>query len=168
MGEVKSVAKAHEREVVGPLLDVDEDAHVDLRQRLSMQQEEYDCDEDLLSMLVQDNPPDKEEEEQRANEELMEEFEVGMTVWVDEDNEVVVSIASSSAQPHLPAMNDVTSMSKNPFIDAYMKSIQPARDIICAQWSECIWDPKKLHIEPPSCDDEVDAMSFHNCCYRLC
>jgi len=31
-----------------------------------MQQEEYDFDEVLLSMLVQENPHDKEEEEQQA------------------------------------------------------------------------------------------------------
>jgi hypothetical protein len=128
-----------------------------------MQQEEHDCDEEMLSMLVQDNPHDREEEEQRANEELMEEFEVGMTVWDDEDGEVVVP-----AQPHLPAMNDVTSMSKNPFIDAYMKSIQPARDIISGQWSECIWDQTNLNIEPPACEDEVNALPFHICCCCSC
>jgi hypothetical protein len=33
-----------------------------------MQQEEYDCDEELLSMLVQGNPHDKEEDEQQAEE----------------------------------------------------------------------------------------------------
>ena len=119
-------------------------------------------------MLVQDIPRDREEEEHRANEELMEEFEVGMTVWVDEDDEIAVPRTSSSAKPHFPAMNDVTSMSKHPFIDAYMKSIQPARDIICGQWSECIWDQKNLNIELPSCDDEVDAMPFHICCFCSC
>ena len=65
MGEVKLAAKAHdEREVVGPPLVVDEDAHEEQGQRhLMMHQQEYDCDEELLSMLVQGNPYHKEEEE---------------------------------------------------------------------------------------------------------
>ena len=44
MGEVGSVAKAHEREVVGPPLVVDENARTELGHRLLMQQKEYDCD----------------------------------------------------------------------------------------------------------------------------
>ena len=39
MGEVMSVTKAYEREVVGHPLVVDEDAHEELGQRLLMQQE---------------------------------------------------------------------------------------------------------------------------------
>ena len=46
------------------------------------------------------------------------------------------------AQPHVPTIYDVTIMSKNPFIEAYMKSIQPARDILSGYWSECIRDEK--------------------------
>jgi hypothetical protein len=36
-----------------------------------------------------------------------------------------------------------------------MRSIQPARDIICGQWRECEWDEKSLIIEAPSTSDEV-------------
>ncbi len=98
VGEVRLAAKAHEREVGEPPLVVDEDAHEELGQQLLMQQEGNDFDEELLlSMLVQDDPHDNEEEEQRAKEELMEEFEVGMTKWDDEKEEDVVLGVSSSA-----------------------------------------------------------------------
>ncbi len=49
---------------------------------------------------------------------------------------------------------------RNPFIDAYMKSIQPARDIICGQWRECEWDEKGLSIEAPSTSDEVCLLNI--------
>ena len=44
----------------------------------------------------------------------MEKLEVGMTEWDDEVEEVTVLRAFSFAQPHVPAKNEVTSMSKNP------------------------------------------------------
>ena len=81
---------------------------------------------------------------------------------------VDVSIASASAQLHVPVADDVTSGSNNPFIDAYMKSIQPARDIIANQWRKCIWDQKTLNIEPPASDDEVKALTLQHICYYCC
>ncbi len=44
---------------------------------------------------------------------------------------------------------------KNPFISAYMRSIQPARDTTCGQCRECAWDEKNLIIEAPATSEEV-------------
>ena len=65
----------------------------------------------------------KKSNNEQRREKLMEELEVGMTDWDEENEEVVVLRASSFAQPNVPAINDVTNMSKNPFIETYMKCI---------------------------------------------
>ena len=38
------------------------------------------------------------------------------------------------------------------------RSIQPARDIICGQWKECVWDKKSLKIEAPAIDDAASLL----------
>ena len=70
---------------------------------------------------------------------------------------------SSHAQPPLVPNNSTSSArppseANNPFIDAYMVSIKPAREIICGQWSECICDEKNLNIDAPATIDEVGFM----------
>ena len=70
---------------------------------------------------------------------------------------------SSHAQPSLVPNNSTSSAmspseTDNPFIDAYMMSIKPAREIICGQWSECVWDEKNLNIDAPASIDEVGFM----------
>ncbi len=70
---------------------------------------------------------------------------------------------SSHAQPPLVPNNSTSSArppseANNPFIDAYMVSIKPAREIICGQWSECTWDEKNLNIDAPATIDEVGFM----------
>jgi hypothetical protein len=50
---------------------------------------------------------------------------------------------------------DLTDDADNPFIDAYFKSIEKARDTIAGQWRECNWDKKGLDIQDPATSDEV-------------
>jgi len=70
---------------------------------------------------------------------------------------------SSLAQPSFVPNNSTSSArspneTNNPFIDAYMISIEPASEIISGQWSECIWDEKNLNIDAPATIDEVGFM----------
>jgi len=48
---------------------------------------------------------------------------------------------------------------QNAFIESYLKSIQPARDIIRGQWSECR-DNNYLNNEELATFNEVDALHF--------
>ena len=66
------------------------------------------------------------------------------------------------------AMNESICVTENPFIKEYMKSIQPARDTISAQWSECSRDKSNLNIEAPASNDEVNTLApLHICAYKV-
>ena len=70
----------------------------------------------------------------------------------DEDREAV----SEQPSGQQPTSNAVPSDGRgNPFIKAYLASIQPARDLISGQWSGCTWDSTNLSIEEPASIDEV-------------
>jgi hypothetical protein len=43
----------------------------------------------------------------------------------------------------------------NPFIGAYLGSIQKARNISAGQWRECNWDKKSLDVQAPTTIAEV-------------
>ena len=70
----------------------------------------------------------------------------------DDDDREAVSEQPSGQQP---TSNIVPSNGGNPFIKAYLASIQQARDLIYGQWSECTWDSTNLSIEEPATTDEV-------------
>jgi hypothetical protein len=53
---------------------------------------------------------------------------------------------------------DLTDDVDNPFIDAYIKSIKKARDMIAGQWRECTRDKKSLGIQCPATTVEVIAL----------
>ena len=64
-----------------------------------------------------------------------------MIIWDDEEedkddgvSEVMISEESSTQRDNIDVAKDTHI--ENPFIDSYMKSILPARDIICSKWSE--------------------------------
>jgi hypothetical protein len=50
---------------------------------------------------------------------------------------------------------DLTDDTNNPFINAYLGSIQKPRDTIAGQWRECTWDKKSLDVRDPATIDEV-------------
>ena len=70
----------------------------------------------------------------------------------DDDDREAVSDQPSGQQP---TSNIVPSDEGNPFIKAYLASIQQARDLINGQWSGCTWDSTNLSIEEPATTDEV-------------
>jgi hypothetical protein len=94
-----------------------------------------------------------------------------MTGWdddEDEDNEDLRLHSSTHVQPAQPDSNDFAEEAthiKKPFIDSYLKSIRPARDIICGQWKECTWDKKSFNIEAHTNDDEVKSPFTPLCFY---
>ena len=56
-----------------------------------------------------------------------------MTGWDDDEDEDDEDLRHQSSMHVQPARQDIIDLSKevkNPFIDSYLKSIQPARDII--------------------------------------
>jgi hypothetical protein len=70
----------------------------------------------------------------------------------DDDDREAVSEQPSVQQP---TSNVVPIEGGNPFIKAYLASIQQARDLINGQWSGCTWDSTNLSIEEPATTDEV-------------
>jgi hypothetical protein len=91
-------------------------------------------------------------------------YEIDMTGWDyddDEDGEDVrFQEPSTHVQPAKPDSIDLAKEAprfKNMFIDSYLKSIRPARDIIRDQWRECSCDKKNLDIEAHVNDDEVKS-----------
>ena len=67
-----------------------------------------------------------------------------MTGWDDDEGEGNDDVreARFSRQSATPRdtycdLGKETTHILNPFIDSYKKSIRPARDTICGQWSEC-------------------------------
>ena len=82
---------------------------------------------------------------------------IDMSGW-DYDEAENDEVQQAGAQLAQPATIDLTieKITVNPFIDSYLKCIQPARDIICGQWSECKWDNKNLHNEAPATSIEVN------------
>ena len=87
-----------------------------------------------------------------------------MTGWDDDEDEEYEDLrlqSSTHVQPTEPdsiELAEEATHSKNPFIDSYLKSIRPARDIICGQWREGTWDEKSLNIEAPANEDEVNRL----------
>jgi len=68
-------------------------------------------DEDVARDAWVEEPHNHQHNQQQDTE-----FEVDMTGWDDNDEKVDVLNASSSAQPNVPAINDLTSMSKRPSV----------------------------------------------------
>ena len=135
------------------------------------QRKEQQEDDDLLEMLHHDDERELEEENvllrgmhqkyQVLNQRRRGLYEIDMTGWdddEDEDDEDLRHQSSMHVQPARPDIIDLAKEVKNPFIDSYLKSIQPARDIICGQWRECTWDEKSLNSEAPANDDEVNRL----------
>jgi hypothetical protein len=171
MSAVRKVAEAYEQMVIiDPLAEgcaERDDALVDGKQK---EQQEY---EELLKM--------KQHEDERVLEEkdllLLREhqnhqdhpqgsrgrYDIDMTGWDDDGDEGNDDVreartsVQSTTQPDRSDVEKETTHITNPFIDSYMKSIRPARDVICDQWSECSWYNKNLNIEPPANDDEVKS-----------
>ncbi len=62
---------------------------------------------------------------------------------------------------------DVSDDDENPFITAYIQSIQLAKDGITGQWKECVWDQKNLNIELPATTREVWVPNTLSCPIKL-
>ncbi len=88
-------------------------------------------------------------------------------IWYGEPNPEPALASATEPEPEVSLLGNSTAPAespseadKNPFIDAYMRSIQPARNVICGQWSECVWDEKTLSIEAPATMVEVGFTSY--------
>jgi hypothetical protein len=173
MGAVRLVAKGHEKNIVEPTED--EDALSDEEREGEVEQlliHEHQEDEELLLLMrrEEDHPhvlTHEEEEHQLAdvvadqNNELEKVDEMEGVEDADNDDDDMWDV-EPEPEPEIVLHGSSTTSArtpieanKNPFISAYMRSIQPARDTICGQWRECAWDEKNLIIEAPATSEEV-------------
>ena len=148
------------------------------------QRQEQQVDDDLLEMLHHDDERDLEEEkvllyvthqkDEVLNQQMRGLYEIDMTRWDDDEDKDDEDLRLQSSTHVQPARTETIDLAeeathiKNPFIDSYLKSIRPARDIICGQWKVCTWDEKSLNIEAPANDDEVKPPSTPLCFYEPC
>ena len=152
MTDVRNAANAYEVE-----LDPYAEDNDMLHEFLHRQHEEEEELMSLLSREEEESQLHQEEEEQR----LQDEFQMELLLEDEQMEEQPVR--------HLVDKQQTVDQSKNPFVDAYMKSIKPARDIITSQWRNCVWDKKSLSIEQPASDKEVNAIPFHSyACLDIC
>ncbi len=180
MSAVRKVAETHE-EVVEMDLVAEECAEGDDALRDVYRQEQQE-DDDFLEMLHHDDDRDLEEENvllrvtHQKDQELIQRrrgrYEIDMTGWDDDEDEDDEDLRLQSSTRVQPAQSDSIDLAnkdttniRNPFIDSYLKSIRPARDIICGQWKECTWDEKSLNIEAPASDNEVKSPSTPSLCF---
>ena len=88
-------------------------------------------------------------------------YHIDMTGWEDDEVDHGEHDGVQDVPPHVDAHTNVLEKpTKTPFIESYMKIIQPARDTIRGQWNECQWDKKYLNNEAPATSNEVDALHF--------
>ena len=94
----------------------------------------------------------------------------------DDDDDVDGDISGDVKSPegvHLTAPVqksidiDLSDDDDNHFISAYIQSIRRAKDVITAQWKECVWDQKNLNIELPATTHEVWMINTLSCPIKL-
>jgi hypothetical protein len=164
MSAVRLAAKQHETNVVehdpnADFYELDEEERKQEEERL-MQHRHEEEEELLLLMREEEDHNDvlAQEDAQFILDEI-EGIEVAPDVGNHDDDmwDVEPEPGPEVAQPRssTSSARSPSETNQNPFIVAYMRSIQPARDIICGQWRECEWDEKSLIIEAPSTSDEV-------------
>ena len=85
-------------------------------------------------------------------------YDIDMTGWDDDEVDHEEHHGAQDVPAHVDAhTGTLEKPSRNPFVESYMKSIQPARDTIRGQWNECKWDNKYLNNEAPATSNEVHA-----------
>jgi hypothetical protein len=122
-----------------------------------MEEEDHQCP--LYAYEKDENAHHLHIAEQCLQEEVQHDpYHIDMTGWEDDE---VEHDGVQDVPPRVDAHTDVLEKpTKKPFIESYMKRIQPARYTIRGKWNECQWDKKYINIEAPATSNEVDALHF--------